>query len=167
MSDKQYTVRPIRGRYLVDGPGSDGVPLATKAQAEAIANLMNVAYEQCVGAQLEFERLYREECDETERLRREATVAADQRAALTDQKWKLVQERDAALEDVKDYRILCEQVKAQRAALAWAQPAACSVLCPSTGVAGVPIPCLPECVSAKACLEAEASIPQGEGQGCR
>ena len=41
---RPYTVRPIRGRYLVDGPGSDGIPLTTKAQAEAIANLMNVAY---------------------------------------------------------------------------------------------------------------------------
>lgn len=41
-----YTVRPIRSRYVVDGPGSDGIPPATKGQAEAIANLMNVAYEE-------------------------------------------------------------------------------------------------------------------------
>jgi hypothetical protein len=53
---KPYTVRPIRGRYLVDGPGSDGIPLATRGQAEAIANLMNVAYE--AGLFAERERIY-------------------------------------------------------------------------------------------------------------
>lgn len=118
---KPYTVRPIRGRYLVDGPGSDGIPLTTKAQAEAIVNLMNVAYE----------------------------VALQRAADICD---AAHDEMYAALEDVKDYRVLCEQIRDLRAALAWAQPAACSMLCPSTGTAGVPIPHKPECEAASAAI---------------